>query len=76
MFEPNSFENAVTTEEYIDILDNVMTVDIHLDIWFQQDGATSHTARTGLAEKLLRKHHFTLILVPVARYIFYLSPLD
>ena len=71
MYGPYFFEDidtgnrrTVTTEAYIEMLDNVITVDIHPDTWFQQDGATSHTSfpRNGLAEKPLRKqHHFTPI---------------
>ena len=34
----------MTAEAYIQMLDNVMTVDIHPDICFQQDGATTHTS--------------------------------
>ena len=47
--EPYFFEDAdtshvrtVTIEAYIEMVENVVTADIHPDIWFQQDGATSH----------------------------------
>ena len=35
---------TVTNAAYIEMLDNVMTVYIYLDFWFQQDGASSHTS--------------------------------
>ena len=35
---------TVTTEAYIEMLDNVMTVDSHIGIWFQQDGTTYHAS--------------------------------
>ena len=42
VLDPNV--RTVTTEAYIEMLDKVMTDVINPDIWFQQDGATSHTS--------------------------------
>jgi len=51
LYGPFFFEDAqtgnactVTTETYLGMLETVMDVDITPDIWFQQDGATTHTS--------------------------------
>ena len=55
IYGPYFFEDAnsgnartVTSEAYIEMLSNVMNVDISPDVWFQQDGATSHTSLPAL----------------------------
>ena len=51
LYGPFFFEDAqtgnactVTTETYLGMLETVMDVDITPDIWFQQDGASTHTS--------------------------------
>ena len=49
-FEDGYTGNArtVTTETYIEMLDKLMSLNTRPGIWFQQNGATSHTASAAM----------------------------
>ena len=70
---------SVNTEAYIEMLNTVMTDDIHLDVQFQQDDATAHTslaARDCLKNNFGNKNISHLIDFPLPDKSPDLSPLD
>lgn len=54
--------HSVSIEAYIEMLGNEMTGDIHSDVWFQRDLATSHTSLPAMAWV---SNHYGNTLIPI-----------
>jgi len=63
--EKNNVTVTVTSERYVEMLNNFLPTELQRlqvhdkNLWFQQDGATSHTARISIA--VLREKCFRIV---------------